>query len=91
MDRLSNGVNKLIDGSDATSLSSLLNRPKEKSWSVRVVDGVFSEALGYVRGIQCGDCLSRPKLIEVNPSNSRLALFGCENGKCQHRLIKFET
>lgn len=59
---------------------------KEKSWSVRLVDGYV---LGdQVRGMQCDSCDGISKLVANNYGNPNMVLFGCNGRKCKHRLIR---
>ena len=74
---------------ESTSLP--LTEPKEKSWSVKVIDGYSSDDIGSIKTSRCGDCMSKPVLIAVNPSNPRLVLLGCQDCKCLHKVIRYET
>jgi len=59
---------------------------KEKSWSVRLVDGYI---LGnQVRGMHCDNCDGISKLVANNFGNPNMVLFGCNGHKCKHRLIR---
>lgn len=64
----------------------LLSVFKEKSWSVRLVDGYI---LGnQVKGTHCDNCEGMSKLVANNFSNPNMVLFGCNGHKCKHRLIR---
>ncbi len=59
---------------------------KEKSWSVRLVDGFVSE--NQVKARQCVGCPSASSLVVLHCGDPNVVLYGCGGSKCQHRLIK---
>jgi hypothetical protein len=61
---------------------------KEKSWSVRLVDGYILD--NQVRGKNCGNCESVSKIVANNFSNPNLVLYGCNGHKCKHKLIRLK-
>ncbi len=64
----------------------MLSFVKDKSWSVRLVDGYI---LGnQVRGKNCGNCESISKLVANNFGNPNMVLYGCNGHKCKHKLIR---
>jgi hypothetical protein len=64
----------------------LENLFKEKSWSVKIVDGYLSE--NQVRAEHCLGCEGSCDIIARHRGNPNLVLFGCERSKCQHKLIR---
>ncbi|MCW4009686.1 MAG: hypothetical protein NWF05_03580 [Candidatus Bathyarchaeota archaeon] len=63
-----------------------MNVVKEKSWSVRLVDGYILNS--QVRAERCKGCESTTKLIAGNNSDPDLILYGCNGHKCKHILIR---
>lgn len=61
---------------------------KEKSWSVKLVQGHISK--DRVRASHCDTCQAACSLMVRNCSNPNLVLFGCSLSKCQHKLIRFD-
>jgi hypothetical protein len=61
---------------------------REKSWSVKLVEGFISE--NQVRAELCTGCEGTCDLIVRHRGNPNLVLFGCERSKCQHRLIRLQ-
>ncbi len=61
---------------------------KEKSWSVKLVDGFVSDS--KVRAPQCVGCSSASSLVVLKSGNPNMVLYGCSGSKCQHRLIKVQ-
>ena len=59
---------------------------KEKSWSVKVVDGFITN--NRVRTQQCENCDSTSYLVAINHADPNLTLFGCGNRKCKHILMR---
>ncbi len=66
----------------------LLGFVKEKSWSVRLVDGYVLN--GQVRADQCAGCEATTKLVAGNNGDPDLVLFGCNGHKCKHTLIRVD-
>lgn len=63
-----------------------LNLAKEKSWSVKLVDGYVLGS--QVRAERCRGCQATAKLVAGNDSDKNLVLFGCNSQKCRHMLIR---
>ena len=61
---------------------------KEKSWSVRIVEGQLLD--GKVRATQCSECKHSCELVTVGCGNSNSILYGCSGNKCRHVLIHVE-
>jgi hypothetical protein len=61
---------------------------KEKSWSVRIVEGQLLD--GKVRATQCSECKRSCELVTVGCGNSNSMLYGCTENKCRHVLIHFK-
>ncbi len=61
---------------------------KEKSWSVKLVDGFVSA--DQVRAEHCTDCEGTCGVVVRHRGNPNLVLFGCERSKCQHKLIRLQ-
>ena len=62
---------------------------REKSWSVRLINGYVLDS--KVRADQCRDCDSNTKLVVGNNSNPDLLLYGCNGHKCKHILIRLKV
>jgi hypothetical protein len=75
----------------SVTASIVFSSLKEKSWSVKLMEGSALDSDGHVRTRFCEDCKSNTELIAINTANPRLVLLGCSDRKCQHRLVKFET
>jgi hypothetical protein len=58
---------------------------KEKSWSVRIVEGQLLD--GKVRAKQCSQCKHSGDLVAIGCGNSNSILYGCPENKCRHVLI----
>jgi hypothetical protein len=58
---------------------------KEKSWSVRIVEGQLLD--GKVRAKQCSQCKHSGNLVAIGRGNSNSTLYGCAENKCRHVLI----
>lgn len=66
----------------------LLSIHKEKSWSVKLVEG---SVLGdQVRAEQCKGCDRTPQLVIGNNDESNMLLYGCVSQKCRHSLIRVD-
>jgi len=61
---------------------------KEKSWSVRIVEGELLD--GKVRAKQCSQCKHSSDLVVIGHGNSNSILYGCTGNKCRHVLIHVE-
>jgi hypothetical protein len=62
---------------------------KEKSWSVKLIKGYI---LGNeVKTNYCGDCKSTSQPVTGNYSNPNIVLFGCNDRKCKHTLIRMNV
>jgi len=61
---------------------------KEKSWSVRIVEGHLQE--GKIRAKQCSQCKHSCDLVAIGRGNSNSLLYGCAESKCRHVLIHVE-
>ena len=59
---------------------------KEKSWSVKLVEGYITN--NRVRTHQCENCASTSHVVVINRADPNLALFGCGNRKCKHILMR---
>lgn len=59
---------------------------REKSWTVRLVNGYILD--NQVRADQCRDCDSNTKLVVSSNSDPDLLLYGCKGHKCKHILIR---
>jgi hypothetical protein len=66
-------------------LSSL---EKEKSWSVKLVEGFITD--NKVRTEHCEDCDSISQIVAINNADPNLALYGCSNRKCKHILMRMK-
>ena len=62
---------------------------KEKSWSVKLVDGYVLDS--QVRAERCRGCQATTKLVAGNDSDKDLVLFGCNSQKCRHMLIRMNV
>lgn len=62
---------------------------KEKSWSVRIVEGELLD--GKVRAKQCSQCKHSCDLVALGCGNSNSTLYGCADSKCKHVLIHVES
>lgn len=61
---------------------------KEKQWSVLLVRGyVLKEE---IRGSLCANCKSTTHPLTANFGNPNLFLYGCQNPKCRHRMLRFD-
>ena len=65
-----------------------LSQFREKSWSVRLVEGFIED--NRVRTVQCEDCDSSSKIVVMKYGDSNLVLYGCGNRKCKHILIRMK-
>jgi len=66
----------------------MLISPKEKSWSVLLVEG---HVLNYqVKAQRCENCKSTSEVLATNFSNPNLLLYGCKDSKCTHRLLRLD-
>lgn len=61
---------------------------KEKSWKVLLTKGFILN--DQVKGEQCENCKSISQILTTNFSNPNLFLYGCENSKCKHRLLRLD-
>ena len=61
---------------------------KEKSWSVKLVDGFVSGS--HVKATLCTGCPGASSLVVLKCGNPNMVLYGCEGSKCRHRLIKVQ-
>ena len=61
---------------------------KEKSWSVKLVEGYVLNNL--VRSNHCKGCDSTARLVVNNNGNPDLLLYGCNGHKCKHILIRMK-
>jgi hypothetical protein len=59
---------------------------KEKSWSVRLVDGYVQN--NQITSEQCKGCDCVTKLVVGNNGDNNLVLYGCDGHKCKHTLIR---
>jgi hypothetical protein len=66
----------------------LLGMFKEKSWSVRLVNGYILN--NQVKSDLCKGCESATKLIAGNNDDPDLLLFGCAGHRCKHVLIRLK-
>ena len=66
----------------------LLGFVKEKSWSVRLVNGYVAN--NQIRSENCKGCESITKLVVGNNGNNDLVLYGCGGHKCKHTLIRMK-
>ncbi len=64
----------------------LLSLFKEKSWSVKLVNGYASNS--QVRADRCKGCESTTKFVVGNNNDEDLVLYGCNGHKCKHILIR---
>jgi hypothetical protein len=62
---------------------------KEKSWSVRIVQGELLD--GKVRAKQCLQCKHSCNLVAIECRNSNSILYGCSGSKCPHVLIHVKS
>jgi hypothetical protein len=70
------------------SAGVVMSVTKEKSWSVKLVEGsVLSD---QVRAEKCKGCDRIPQLIVGNDDESNLVLYGCVSQKCRHSLIRVD-
>jgi hypothetical protein len=61
---------------------------KEKSWKVLLMKGyVFND---QVKAEECENCKSRSQVLTTNFSNPNLFLYGCQDSKCRHRLLRLD-
>jgi hypothetical protein len=58
---------------------------KEKSWSVRIIEGQLLD--GKVSAKQCSQCKHSCDLVAIGCGNSNSILYGCSGSKCRHVLI----
>jgi len=61
---------------------------KEKSWSVRLVEGYVLN--DQVRADRCLNCKSIAEALATSPNNPNLLLYGCKDSKCKHRLLRLD-
>ncbi|HKM59248.1 MAG TPA: hypothetical protein VJY36_00085 [Candidatus Bathyarchaeia archaeon] len=61
---------------------------KEKPWSVLLLQGYVLD--DQVRAPQCTNCKSNAHPLTVNYGNPNLCLYGCQDTKCKHRLLRFD-
>ena len=61
---------------------------KEKSWSVKIVNGYVLN--NQVRSDLCKDCAATPTLVVGNYGDPDLLLYGCNGHKCKHVLIRMK-
>jgi hypothetical protein len=61
---------------------------KEKSWSVRLVDGYVQNC--QITSEQCKGCDCVTKLVVANNHDHNLVLYGCDGHKCKHTLIRMK-
>jgi hypothetical protein len=61
---------------------------KEKSWSVRLVDGFITD--NRVRSQECENCDATSQIVAINRADPNLALYGCSNRKCKHILMRMK-
>ena len=66
----------------------MLSTIKEKSWSVMLINGHLSN--DQVRAKRCENCKSTSQVIAGNYGNPHLFLYGCEDSKCRHRLLRLD-
>ncbi len=66
----------------------LMSIYKEKSWSVKLVEGHVSG--DQVRSERCKGCDRTPNLIIGNNDEVNLLLYGCGGHKCKHNLIRID-
>jgi hypothetical protein len=59
---------------------------KEKSWSLKIVDGHISN--NKVRAEQCVDCKSSCELVTYSCGDPNMVLYGCKGHKCKHTVIR---
>jgi hypothetical protein len=62
---------------------------KEKSWSVRIVEGQLLE--GKIRAKQYSQCKHSYDLVAIGCGKSNSILYGCVESKCKHVLIHVEA
>ncbi len=61
---------------------------KEKSWSVKLVNGFITN--NRVRTQLCENCDSTSQIVVINNADPNLALYGCSNRKCKHILMRLK-
>ena len=61
---------------------------KEKYWEVKLVNGFIEDS--HVRSTKCENCNSKSEVVVRNNADPDLALFGCNNRKCKHALIRMK-
>jgi hypothetical protein len=59
---------------------------KEKSWSVKLFDGRIMN--GRVLSGHCENCAGTSQVVAHNFGDADLVLFGCNNRRCKHTLIR---
>jgi hypothetical protein len=62
---------------------------KEKSWSVRIVEGQLLD--GKIRAKQCSQCKHSCDLVTIGRGNPNSILYGCTGSKCRHVLIHVKS
>jgi hypothetical protein len=63
-----------------------LSLVKEKSWSVKLVNGYILNS--QVKADHCKGCESTARLVAGNNDNPDLLLYGCYGHRCKHVLIR---
>ncbi|MGA3111846.1 MAG: hypothetical protein ABSE15_07425 [Candidatus Bathyarchaeia archaeon] len=66
----------------------MLTSLREKPWSVLLLQGCVLN--DQVRAPQCANCKSNAHPLTVNYGNPNLYLYGCQDTKCKHRLLRFD-
>jgi len=66
----------------------MLSLLKEKSWSIRLIDGYISG--NQVRSKSCGNCESVSRLVANNYGDPNMVLYGCTGHKCKNKLIRLK-
>jgi len=61
---------------------------KEKSWSVRLIEGYVLN--DQVRAQRCENCRSTTEILVANYGNPNLLLYGCKESKCKHRMLRLD-
>ena len=64
------------------------NFAKEKSWTVKLVGGYVAD--NQVKSRLCKGCSSTAKLVVGNNFDPDLSLYGCNQHKCKHMLIRLK-
>jgi hypothetical protein len=62
---------------------------KEKSWSVRIVEGELQD--GKIRTKHCSQCKRSCDLVAIGRGNANSILYGCTVSKCRHVLIHVDS